>query len=267
MKTTVKNTSSSLRRLDGRSFAQTRPIKITPHITRYAEGSAMIEMGGTQVLCTASVDQGVPKWLQGSEKGWVTAEYGMLPRSTHTRMSREKAASSGRTQEISRLIARSLRAAVDLRALGEKQITVDCDVIQADGGTRTAAITGGFVALALALAKLKMAGLVSTVPLREYVSAVSVGLGPDGTLLDLCYEEDSQIGTDMNFVMTSSGRFVEIQGTAEGTPFSRQEMSQMTDLAAQGCRALFMAQAEIIGSILPLTLGPDLSLAIESSIP
>jgi ribonuclease PH len=249
-------------RLDGRTFDQTRKIKITPHVTRYAEGSAMIEMGNTQVLCTASVDQGVPKWLQGSEKGWVTAEYGMLPRSTHTRMSREKAASSGRTQEISRLIARSLRAAVDLKMLGEKQITVDCDVIQADGGTRTAAITGGFVALALALGKLKVAGLVGQMPLREYVSAVSVGLGSSAggeaeTLLDLCYEEDSKIGTDMNFVMTSSGRFVEIQGTAESTPFSREEMGRMTDLAEMGCRSLFQAQAEIIGALLPLHLPND----------
>lgn len=239
-------------RIDGRSFDQTRQIKITPHVTRYAEGSAMIEMGNTQVLCTASVDQGVPKWLQGSEKGWVTAEYGMLPRSTHTRMSREKAASSGRTQEISRLIARSLRAAVDLRALGERQITVDCDVLQADGGTRTAAITGGFVALAFALGKLKVAGLVSAMPLREYVSAVSVGLGDSSPLLDLCYEEDSKVGTDMNFVMTSSGRFVEIQGTAEGTPFSRNDMNRMTDLADAGCRTLFRAQADVIGALLPL---------------
>jgi len=239
-------------RADGRQFNQIRQVKITPHITRYAEGSALIEMGDTKVLCTASVDSGVPKWLQGTEKGWVTAEYGMLPRSTHTRMQREKAANSGRTQEISRLIARSLRAAVDLRALGERQITVDCDVIQADGGTRTAAITGGFVALALALAKLRVAGLVATLPLKEYVAAVSVGLGNNQTLLDLCYDEDSRIGTDMNFVMTSSGRFVEIQGTAEQNPFSRQEMSQMTDFAEIGCSDLFAAQAEIIGSVLPL---------------
>lgn len=239
-------------RIDGRTSDQLRKVKITPHVTRYAEGSALIEMGHTQVLCTASVDPGVPKWLQGTEKGWVTAEYGMLPRSTHTRIHREKAMNSGRTQEISRLIARSLRGAVDLKKLGERQVTIDCDVIQADGGTRTAAITGGFVALALALGKLKTAGLLSEIPLQDYVAAVSVGLGTNETLLDLCYEEDSRIGTDMNFVMTGSGKFIEIQGTAEAHPFSREEMNQMTGLAEKGCRELFLAQAEIISSILPL---------------
>jgi ribonuclease PH len=244
-------------RIDGRSHDQLRPIKITPHVTRYAEGSALIEMGATQVLCTATVDPGVPKWLQGTEKGWVTAEYGMLPRSTHTRITREKASSSGRTQEISRLIARSLRAAVDLRSLGERQITVDCDVLQADGGTRTAAITGGFVALALALGKLKFAGLISHMPLKDYVAAVSVGLEKDKCWLDLCYEEDSRIGTDMNFIMTSSGRFIEIQGTAEAQPFTRQEMNTMTDLAEKGGRELFAAQAAVIGAIHPLIVGHE----------
>jgi ribonuclease PH len=242
-------------RIDGRLPDQIRKVKITPHITRYAEGSALIEMGATQVLCTASVDASIPKWLQGTEKGWITAEYGMLPRSTHTRIHREKASSSGRTQEISRLIARSLRAAVDLRALGERQITIDCDVLQADGGTRTAAITGGFVALALALGKLKVAGLISTIPLKRYVSAVSVGLDKKRALLDLCYEEDSRIGTDMNFVMTGDGRFVEIQGTAEAEPFSREEMSLLTDYAEKGCRELFSLQAEIVGSIFPYSNG------------
>jgi ribonuclease PH len=239
-------------RIDGRTIEQIRQTKITPHITRYAEGSAMIEMGGTQVLCTASVDTTVPKWLKDSDKGWVTAEYGMLPRSTHTRISREKATSSGRSQEISRLIARSLRAAVDLKLLSEKQITVDCDVIQADGGTRTAAITGGFVALALALGKMKTAGLIQQMPLKSYVSAISVGLEKGEAYLDLCYEEDSKIGTDMNFVMTSTGHFVEIQGTAESQAFSRAEMNRMTDLAEIGCRELFRLQAEIVGSIFPL---------------
>jgi ribonuclease PH len=241
-------------RFDGRKFDELRKIKITPNITRYAEGSALIEMGATQVLCTASVDATVPKWMQGSDKGWVTAEYGMLPRSTHTRMNREKASSSGRTQEISRLVARSLRAAVDLKMLGERQITVDCDVLQADGGTRTAAITGGFVALALAIGKLRLAGLLTTQPLREYVSAISVGLDPSGPLLDLCYEEDAKIGTDMNFVMTSSGRFVEIQGTAEGTPFTRDEMTAMTSLAEKASRELFAAQSELVGSVFKLEL-------------
>ena len=242
----------SLVRPDGRQADQLRAIKITPHITRYAEGSALIEMGATQVLCTASIDAGVPKWLQGTDKGWVTAEYGMLPRSTHTRMNREKAASSGRTQEISRLIARSLRAAVDLKALGEKQITVDCDVLQADGGTRTAAITGGFVALTLAFAKLKMAGLIQTMPMKEYVAAVSCGLENGHAVLDLCYDEDSKVDTDMNFVMTGSGHFVEIQGTAEANPFTRAEMNRMIDLADKGCRDLFAKQAEIIGEFFPL---------------
>ncbi len=248
--------SHSSPRFDGRLFDQLRQIKITPNITRYAEGSAMIEMGHTQVLCTASIETSVPKWLQGSDKGWITAEYGMLPRSTHTRMGREKAATSGRTQEISRLIARSLRAAVDLKLLGEKQITVDCDVIQADGGTRTAAITGGYVALALALGKLKAAGLIASLPIKEAVSAVSVGLsygdGPASPLLDLCYEEDVRIGTDMNFVMTSGGRFVEIQGTAESEPFTRDEMARMTELAEKGCRELFHAQTKVLAPVMEL---------------
>ena len=238
-------------RIDGRRFDQLRNVKITPHVTRYAEGSAMIEFGNTHVLCTATVETGVPKWLQGTEKGWVTAEYGMLPRSTHTRISREKAANSGRTQEISRLIGRSLRAAVDLKLLGEKQITVDCDVLQADGGTRTAAITGGFVALALALGKLQFAGLITHLPLKEYVAAVSAGLDGETPLLDLCYEEDVRVATDMNFVVTGSNRFVEIQGTAEGEPFSRTEMNRLTDLAELGCRQLFEKQAEVIGSFYP----------------
>lgn len=180
----------------------------------------------------------------------------MLPRSTHTRMSREKAASSGRTQEISRLIARSLRASIDLKALGEKQITVDCDVIQADGGTRTAAITGGYVALALALGKLKAAGLITSLPLKEAVAAVSVGLshsdGPTTALLDLCYEEDVRIGTDMNFVMTSGGLFVEIQGTAESEPFSQAEMTRMTELAQKGCQELFSAQSKVLAPMMEL---------------
>ena len=243
---------ASHKRFDGRTPKEIRPVKITPHFTRYAEGSVLIEMGETRVLCTASVDPGVPKWLQGTEKGWVTAEYGMLPRSTHTRMNREKAANSGRTQEISRLIARSLRAAVDLKLLGERQITIDCDVLQADGGTRTAAITGGFVALALAIGKLRQAGLLNTQPLKEYVAAVSVGMSDGQGLLDLCYEEDSSIGTDMNFVLTGSGRFVEIQGTAEAEPFSKEEMAEMTHLAEIGCKELFKAQAEIISPYFTL---------------
>jgi len=239
-------------RFDGRSPDQLRQIKIKPNATRYAEGSALIEFGNTQVLCTASVDATIPKWLAGTGKGWVTAEYGMLPRSTHQRISRDKAANSGRTQEISRLIARSLRAAVDLKLLGERQITVDCDVIQADGGTRTAAVTGGFVALALALEKLQMAGLLTTRPLQHYVSAISVGWHQGKALLDLCYEEDSAIETDMNFVMTSSGAFVEVQGTAEGQPFHADELQNMLTLAQKGCRQLHDMQSEIVGRFFPL---------------
>jgi ribonuclease PH len=234
-------------RFDGRSPNQLRPVKITPHVARYAEGSAMISFGNTQVLCTATVDAGVPKWLQNTGKGWVTAEYGMLPRSTHTRIARDKAATGGRTQEISRLIARSLRAAVDLKLLGERQIVVDCDVIQADGGTRTAAVTGGFVALALAVQKLRTAGLLQTQPLKQYVSAISVGLQRGEALLDLCYEEDSTIETDANFVMTGSGAFVEVQGTAEGDPFTPEELQKLIGLAQRGCRELFSHQSEIVG--------------------
>lgn len=243
-------------RPDGRKAEALRTVRITPHFTRHAEGSALIEFGETRVLCTASVEPGVPKWLQGGGRGWVTAEYGMLPRSTHTRINREKANNSGRSQEISRLIGRSLRAAVDLKALGERQITVDCDVLQADGGTRTAAITGGFVALAFALEKLKIAGLLpadrARHPLVQYVSAISVGLDEGQALVDLCYEEDSRIGTDMNIVMTADGRFVEVQGTAEAMPFSREEMNLVLDRAGVACRELFQKQAEHVGNMLPL---------------
>lgn len=250
------STHLDFKRGDGRLFNQLRSIRITPGFTKHAEGSALIEMGETRVLCTASVEPTIPKWLQGGGKGWVTAEYGMLPRSTHTRISREKASGSGRTQEISRLIARSLRAAVDLKALGERSITVDCDVIQADGGTRTAAITGGFVALSMAIAKLKLAGLVpaNLNPIQQYVSAISVGLKDGVPLLDLNYDEDSAIGTDMNIVMTGDGRFVELQGTAETTPFSREELNKVLDVGAAGCRELFQAQASVVGSYVPLTV-------------
>ncbi len=239
-------------RLDNRKPDELRPVKITPEVSRHAEGSVQIDMGHTRVLCTASVDTMVPKWLQGTGQGWVSAEYGMLPRSTHTRISRDKAANSGRTQEISRLIGRSLRAAVDLKALGERQIQIDCDVIQADGGTRTAAITGGYVALALALNFLKNQGAFQTLPLKNYVAAVSVGLLNDSLLLDLNYEEDSACGTDMNFVLTSREEFVEVQGTAEGQTFTKQQMDQMTASAVGGCKKLFALQSEIIGKFYPL---------------
>lgn len=239
-------------RLDNRKLDELRAVKIVPEVSRHAEGSVMIEFGHTHVLCTASVDSMVPKWLQGTGQGWVSAEYGMLPRSTHTRISRDKAMNSGRTQEISRLIGRSLRAAVDLKSLGERQIQVDCDVIQADGGTRTAAITGGFVALAMALNFLKNQGAFPKLPIKNYVAAVSVGLLNESLLLDLNYEEDSACGTDMNFVLTSKEEFVEVQGTAEGQTFTKAQMDQMTARAVLGCQTLFAKQAEIIGKYYPL---------------
>lgn len=239
-------------RHDGRQNHQLRPIKFTPHVSEYAEGSCLVEFGKTRVLCTASYEAKAPPWLIGSGQGWVTAEYGMLPRSTHTRLKRDKTLSSGRTQEISRLIGRSLRAAIDPKKMGEKQITVDCDVINADGGTRTAAITGGFVALALALHKLAAVSEIRENPLVHYVAAVSVGLGETQLLLDLDYEEDSSIGTDMNVVMTDAGKFVEVQGTAEHSPFSHEQLNGLLFLAQSGVEELFKKQAEIIGPIFPL---------------
>lgn len=240
-------------RSDGRLFDQLRNIKITPHVSEYAEGSAIVEFGKTKVLCTATYESKAPSWLLGTGAGWVTAEYGMLPRSTHTRMKREKTMTGGRTQEISRLIGRSLRAAVDLKLLGEKQIIVDCDVLNADGGTRTASVTGGFVALALALKKLQEVSEIKTNPLINYVSAISVGLHEGKALLDLNYDEDSAIGTDMNFVMTDKGHFVEVQGTAEHHPFTREQLSQMMDVAEKGCRELFNHQAALVGALYQLT--------------
>jgi ribonuclease PH len=239
-------------RLDHRPLNELRPLRMRPDVIRHAEGSVEIEMGHTRVLCTASIDPMVPKWMAGSGKGWISAEYGMLPRSTHTRIHRDKAANSGRTQEISRLIGRSLRAALDLTALGERSIQIDCDVVQADGGTRTAAVTGGFVALAIALKFLKDQGAIPTIPLKSYVAATSVGILNGQILLDLNYEEDSACGTDMNFVMTNAGEFVEVQGTAEGAPFSRAQMDAMTEAATLGCQQLFQKQSELIGSFFPL---------------
>jgi len=222
----------------------------------YAEGSVLVEFGKTRVLCSASYEPKAPPWVAGSGSGWVTAEYGMLPRSTHTRIKREKSQSGGRTQEISRLVGRSLRSCVDLKALGEKQITIDCDVINADGGTRTAAVTGGFVALALALKKLNDLSEIKNFPLKHYVSAVSVGLHEQNnvvaSILDLNYEEDSEIGTDMNFVMTDKNDFIEIQGTAEDGTFSKQQLLEMMSLAEIGCQNLFKEQEKIIGSFFPL---------------
>jgi ribonuclease PH len=231
-------------RPSGRAPDQLRKINITRRYTRHAEGSVLIEFGDTRVLCTVSVDEKVPPFLKGKGQGWVTAEYGMLPRSTSERMQREaaKGKQGGRTMEIQRLIGRALRAVVDLKALGERTLTVDCDVIQADGGTRTASITGGFVALADAISYLGKKGALKANPIRHHVASVSAGIYRGTPVLDLDYPEDSGAETDMNFVMTEADRFIEIQGTAEGETFSLEEMLAMTDLARKGIRELIQFQ-------------------------
>lgn len=231
-------------RPNNRENHQTRPINITRHYTRYAEGSVLIEFGETKVLCNATVEEKVPPFLKGKGQGWVTAEYGMLPRATHSRTQREaaKGKQGGRTMEIQRLIARSLRAVVDLEKLGERTITVDCDVIQADGGTRTASITGACVALHDALNKLVENGSLKTNPMKGLVAAISVGIVENRAVCDLEYVEDSNAETDMNVVMVEDGRLVEVQGTAEGEPFSHNELLTLLDLAKQGCEQLFNAQ-------------------------
>jgi len=227
-----------------RANNQTRPIKITRHYTKHAEGSVLVEFGDTKVLCTATVEDGVPRFLKGQGQGWVTAEYGMLPRSTHSRMQREaaKGKQGGRTLEIQRLIARSLRAMVDLEALGERCITLDCDVIQADGSTRTASITGACVALCDALNGLVANGTLSKNPLKGLVAAISVGIVNGDAVCDLEYVEDSAAETDMNVVMMEDGRMIEVQGTAEGEPFSHEELLTLLDLAKQGCEVIFQTQ-------------------------
>ncbi|WP_111498061.1 ribonuclease PH [Marinobacter bohaiensis] len=231
-------------RPSGRAPEQTRDIRITRNYTKHAEGSVLIEFGDTKVICTASVDNNVPRFLKGSGKGWITAEYGMLPRSTGSRMGREAARGKqgGRTVEIQRLIGRSLRAAVDLTKLGEHTITIDCDVIQADGGTRTAAITGGCVALVDALNHLVKEGRLKATPLVQMVGAISVGVYEGTTVVDLDYPEDSAAETDMNVIMTDQGGFIEIQGTAEGAPFAQDELDSMLSLAKQGINHLFELQ-------------------------
>ena len=235
-------------RNDGRSAAALRSIKLTRSFTRHAEGSVLIEFGDTKVICTASVEESVPPFLRGKGTGWVTAEYAMLPRATHTRSQREaaKGKQTGRTLEIQRLIGRSLRAVTDLDKLGERSVYIDCDVIQADGGTRTASITGAYVALVDALTVLKTRELLSEIPIKEAVAAVSVGMVGGVALLDLNYMEDSSAEVDMNFVITSSGRFVEVQGTAEAEPFTTAEMDAMRDLALGGVRQLFAIQQEAL---------------------
>ncbi|AWB66939.1 ribonuclease PH [Saccharobesus litoralis] len=227
-------------RPSGRTNGQIRPINITRNFTSHAEGSILVEFGETKVICTASVEVGVPRFMKGQGQGWITAEYGMLPRSTHTRNNREAARGKqgGRTMEIQRLIARSLRAAVDLKALGENTITVDCDVIQADGGTRTASITGACVALVDALTHMRSKGLIKTNPLKHLISAISVGVYKGEAIADLEYVEDSEAETDMNVVMTETGKLIEVQGTAEGEPFSFEEMAEMLELAKHAIREI-----------------------------
>ena len=238
----------SFTRVDNRGFDEIRKTKITPNISPYAEGSALIEVGGTKVLCMASVDDNLPHWLRNQGKGWVTAEYAMLPRSTHTRMRRENLRPSGRTMEIQRLIGRSLRAVVDMKRLGERQIFVDCDVIQADGGTRCASITGAYVALNLACRHLVKKGKISGSPILSEVAAISVGVVEGTTISDLKYEEDSTAEVDMNVVCTGTGKFIEIQGTAEQEPFDREQMDAMLALAEKGVNELFEIQRNALNN-------------------
>ncbi|MGY4676912.1 ribonuclease PH [Pasteurella sp. P03HT] len=235
-------------RPNDRANHQPRPIHITRHYTKHAEGAVLVEFGDTKVLCTATVEESVPRFLKGQNQGWVTAEYGMLPRSTHSRMQREaaKGKQSGRTMEIQRLIARSLRAMVDLEALGERSITLDCDVIQADGGTRTASITGACVALCDAIHTLIENGTLKTNPIKGLVAAISVGIVDGEAVCDLEYVEDSAAETDMNVVMMEDGRMIEVQGTAEGEPFSHDELLTLLSLAKQGCEVIFNAQRQAL---------------------
>lgn len=240
---------SDTKRADGRLNDELRPLRMTPGFIDHPAGSVLIEMGNTRVLCTASVEEKVPGWMKGRGTGWVTAEYGMLPAATNTRNDREAARGKvgGRTMEIQRLIGRSIRAAVDFDKLGERTVRLDCDVLQADGGTRTASITGAWVALALAVRKLTEDGLLTVDPITRGVAAISVGVVGGVTMLDLPYEEDSRAGVDMNVVMTSEGGFVEVQGTAEGEPFSKDDLDAMHALAWKGIQELLVAQREITG--------------------
>jgi len=235
-------------RIDGRKDDQARPIKIMRNYTKYAEGSVLIEAGDTKVICTASIEDKVPVFLKGKGEGWITCEYNMIPRATHTRKPRDitRGKIDGRTMEIQRLIGRALRSVVDLRSLGEKTIWIDCDVIQADGGTRTASITGAFVALVDAVNKLHKHAPFEVYPIREFVSAISVGVVNDVKMLDLCYEEDSKAKVDMNIIMTDSGEFVEIQGTGEESPFSREDLNNLLSLGEKGIKQVIQAQKEAL---------------------
>ena len=245
-----------MQRLDGRSANDMRPVEITTGVNIYAEGSALIKVGNTQVICTASLEDRVPPFLRDTNQGWITSEYGMIPRATDQRTQREatKGKASGRTQEIQRLIGRSLRSVADLKALGSRTLWIDCDVIQADGGTRTASITGAFVAMALAMAKMKTRNQIAGQPLRGMVAATSVGLVGGAACLDLSYAEDSQADVDMNVVRTDGGRYVEVQGTGEKTPFSPEEMMAMLELAAHGTNVLFEQQRKTLRDVLPALL-------------
>jgi len=233
-------------RADGRAADQLRSIKITRDYLRHPEGSVLVEFGDTKVICTASIEEKVPQFLKGQGKGWVTAEYGMLPRSTNTRMNRERSGPSGRSQEIQRLVGRSLRAVVEMAKLGERTVWVDCDVIQADGGTRTAAITGSFIAMADAIGTVVRAGALPGTPVRDCVAAISVGIVGGAPTLDLNYVEDSSAEVDMNVVMTGAGAFVEVQGTAEQTPFGRDSLDAMLALAEQGIGRLIALQRRAV---------------------
>lgn len=235
-------------RSDGRGIDKLRKLKITRNFLKFAEGSCLIELGNTKVICSASVEDSVPPFLRNSGTGWVTAEYGMLPRSCQTRISRGK--DSGRTYEIQRLVGRSLRAVTDFKSIGERTIWIDCDVIQGDGGTRTAAITGSFIALVDALHKLKKEGLIKEIPIKDYVAATSVGIYKSELILDLTYEEDSQAEVDMNIVMTGKGEFIEIQGTSERKPFNKSQMDKLLDLAKKGIEDLVDAQRSLLKDIL-----------------
>ena len=238
-------------RIDGRKPKQLRALSITPSYIKTADGSVLIEMGDTKVICTAKLEERVPPFLRNSGKGWITAEYGMLPGSSQVRIGRESARGKigGRTHEIQRLIGRSLRAIADLKSLGERTVWIDCDVIQADGGTRTASITGAYVALVEAMRRWLSKGILNVDPIRDSVAAVSIGIVDGKILLDLAYEEDSRADVDMNFVMTGSGKFIEVQGTAESAPFTKKQMERMTEIAQQGIRELLKAQQKVISSI------------------
>lgn len=237
-----------MKRIDSRKEDQLRPVKITNDYLLHPEGSVLIEMGNTKVICTASIEDRVPPFLKGSGKGWITAEYSMLPRSTQNRKIREASRGKleGRTQEIKRLIGRALRSVVDLDKLGEKTIWIDCDVIQADGGTRTASITGAFIALVEALKKMVEEGLLEALPIKRYVAAVSVGVVDDTPILDLCYKEDSNAKVDMNIVMSDKGEFIEIQGTGEEEPFNKEELHKLLELGEKGIKELIAIQKELL---------------------